>query len=88
MALVAGATPGVPHLGQIKSQHLPIPDLELKQGATLLNESPRKKLLDQNSSLPENLNTLLSVFVTIVIVMSWIGRSDCFRNRKFKNAIS
>ena len=22
MALVAGATPGVPHLGQIKSQHL------------------------------------------------------------------
>ena len=26
MALVAGAPPGVPHLGQIKSQHLPIPD--------------------------------------------------------------
>ena len=24
MALVAGAPPGVPHLGQIKSQHLPI----------------------------------------------------------------
>ena len=35
MALVTGATPGVPHLGQIKSQHLPIPDLWVETGATL-----------------------------------------------------
>ena len=29
MALVAGTTPGVTHLWQIKSQHLPIPPREL-----------------------------------------------------------
>ena len=32
MALVAGTTPGVTHLGQIKSQHLPIPDLWVETG--------------------------------------------------------